>query len=91
MASDRPEIGSGSAHQFGRVKGVDMEKWMCLGSMIAAGLLLLIFVLDLVLGIPFSASTPEGQKSPYQLVDMAGIVACGILGYLGWNAYQDVK
>lgn len=64
---------------------------MCLGSMIAAGLLLLVFALDLAIGMPFSASTPVGQKSPYMLVDIAGIVACGILGYLSWNAYQDVK
>jgi hypothetical protein len=68
-----------------------MEKWMCLGSMIVAGLLLVVFALDLAIGIPFSSSTPEKTQSPYFFVDIAGIVASGILGYLGWNAYQDVK
>lgn len=68
-----------------------MEKWMCLGSLIVAGLLLAVFALDLFLGMPFSSSTPTGKSSPYFLVDVAGILASGILGYLGWNAYKDVK
>ena len=33
-----------------------MEKWMCLGSLIAAGLLTVIFLLDLIVGMPFSSA-----------------------------------
>ena len=61
-----------------------MQKWMCLGAMGIAGLALLLCALDLIVGIPFGGG-------PYLLADIGGIVAAGVLGYLGWNAYQDVK
>jgi hypothetical protein len=48
-----------------------------------AGLLLLLFVLDLVLGIPFS-----GINS---IVDILGIIASGIVVYLAWDAFRDLR
>lgn len=71
-------------------KGSTMEKWMCLGSIGVAAIMLLIFILDLVAGIPFSNGTP-GFESPFMLVDIGGIIGAGVLGYLGWNAWRDVK
>jgi len=49
-----------------------------------AGLALLLCVLDLIVGIPFGGG-------PYILADIGGILSAGVLGYLGGNAYQDVK
>ncbi|QVL34732.1 hypothetical protein KIH39_12730 [Telmatocola sphagniphila] len=68
-----------------------MEKGLCIGSMAVAGLLLLVFLLDLLLGFPFSRAGGSGFSSPYSLVDICGILGSGILGYLAFNAYQDVK
>jgi hypothetical protein len=68
-----------------------MEKWMCLGSIGVAVLMLLVFLLDLIAGVPFSGATPPDQSSPFILVDIGGILCAGVLGYLGWNAYRDVK
>ena len=68
-----------------------MEKWMCLGSLGVAVVLFALFLLDLIVGFPFSSGTPQNESSPFMLVDIGGIIGCGILGYLGWNAYRDVK
>jgi hypothetical protein len=65
------------------VKGLSMEKWLCWGSMGVAGFLLLLFLLDLILGIPFSGVSI--------VVDIFGILACGIVIYLGWNAFKDIR
>jgi hypothetical protein len=67
-----------------------MEKWMCLGSIGVAALLLLLFLADLFTGFPFSNGTP-GYDSPFMLLDIGGILAAGAIGYLGWNAWRDVK
>jgi hypothetical protein len=61
-----------------------MQKWMCLGAIGVAGLALLLCALDLFTGIPFGGG-------PYMLADIGGILTAGILMYLAFNAYQDVK
>jgi hypothetical protein len=68
-----------------------MEKWMCLGSIGVAVLLLIVFLLDLIAGFPFSSGTPQNESSPFMLVDIGGILGALVVGYLGWNAYRDVK
>ena len=65
------------------VKGIFMEKWLCFGSMGIAGLLLLLFLLDTVLGIPFGGSS--------LLVDVFGIIVCGIVLYLALDAFRDLR
>jgi hypothetical protein len=64
-------------------KGLSMEKWFCWGSMGVAGLLLLLFLLDVIVQIPFGGLSPT--------VDIVSVVCCGILIYLGWNAYRDIR
>ena len=59
------------------VKGISMEKWLCWASMGVAGLLMLLFLLDLTLKFPFS------QVST--LVDILGIITSGLVGYLAWD------
>jgi hypothetical protein len=65
------------------VKGISMEKRLCLASMGVAGFVLLLFALDLALGFPFS------QVSA--LVDILGILTAGLVAYLGWDAYKDLR
>lgn len=59
-----------------------MEKWLCLGSMGVAGFLALLFLLDIVGFGPFGGAW---------FTDIVGLLACGLVGYLGWDAYKDVK
>jgi hypothetical protein len=65
------------------VKGLPMEKWLCWSSMGVAGFLLLLFLLDLVLGFPF------GKLS--SVVDIFSILGCGLVLYLAWDAYKDLR
>jgi hypothetical protein len=65
------------------VKGISMEKWLCWCSMGAAGLLLLLFLLDLILGFPFSGISP--------MVDIFGILISGLVIYLAFDAYKDLR
>ena len=65
------------------VKGLSMEKWLCWGSMGVAGVLLLLFVLDVTLSVPFGGMS--------KVVDIISIVACGLVFYLAWDAFQDIK
>ncbi|MGF1582274.1 MAG: hypothetical protein ACFCD0_23365 [Gemmataceae bacterium] len=65
------------------VKGLSMEKWLCWGSMGIAGFLLLMFLMDLIFGFPF------GRIS--FIADLLGIIAAGAVGYLGWDAFKDLR
>ncbi|HEV3119110.1 MAG TPA: hypothetical protein VGY58_18795 [Gemmataceae bacterium] len=69
------------------VKGLSMEKGLCVTSLVIAGLMLLLFILDLIFGFPFGGGGLAGM----QMVDIFGILASGILAYLSWNALQDVR
>jgi len=64
------------------VKGLSMEKWLCWGSIGVAGLLLLLFLLDLFTGFPFYRIS--------EAVDIMGAICCAVLGYLAWNALRDL-
>jgi hypothetical protein len=62
-----------------------MAKAMSIAGMVVAGLLALVFGLDLIpgLGIPFSGA----QK----LTDIGFVISAAILGYLSWNAFRDSR
>jgi hypothetical protein len=60
-----------------------MEKGLCWASMGISGLLLILFLLDLFLGIPF------GRLST--VVNVLGVLACGIILYTSWDAFRDYK
>ncbi len=61
-----------------------MEKGLCYGALGVAGLMLVVFLLDLVAGFPFGGS-------PFMLLDILGILAAGAIGYLAFNASKDLK
>ncbi len=65
------------------LKGLFMEKWMCWGSMGVAGLLLLLFVLDMILSVPFGGVSI--------VVDIVAVLACGIVLYLAYDALRDLR
>jgi hypothetical protein len=65
-------------------RGAAMEKKLCIASMSVAGLLLLLFVLDLIIGKPF------GGSPAFTVIDIVGVIAGGILLYLSWNALRDL-
>jgi hypothetical protein len=66
------------------VRGAAMEKNLCIASLVVAGLLLLLFILDIAAGIPF------GGGSTFMMIDIVGIIAGLILTYLSWNALRDL-
>jgi hypothetical protein len=61
-----------------------MEKWLCYGALGVAGLMGLLFLLDLVAGFPFGGS-------PFMLVDIFGLLAAALVGYMGFSAFRDLK
>ncbi len=63
---------------------VKMEKWLCWGAMAVSGLMLVLFILDITpLKFPF------GRTNIF--IDLLGVIACGVVGYLGWDALKDLK
>jgi hypothetical protein len=65
------------------VKGLPMEKWMCWGSMGVAGLMILLFVLDLALSFPFGRV--------HRGVDILGLLLSAVVVYLAWDASRDLR
>jgi len=65
-----------------------MEKWMCYGTLAIAAIMLIVFLMDMFAGIPFGGSAPG---SPFVVIDVFGVLASGVVGYLGFNALKDVK
>ena len=65
------------------VKGLFMEKWLCWGSMGVAGVLLLLFLLDLFLKVPFGGIS--------LFVDIVSILASTLVLYLAWDAFKDLR
>jgi hypothetical protein len=60
-----------------------MAKAMTVAGMVVAGLFVLLFGMDLAIAIPFQRASA--------VMDM-GFLFCGlVLGYLGWNAFRDIK
>ena len=57
-----------------------MPKALCIFGIVIAALLLLIFGLDLVIGVPF------GKAS--LMMDVGTVVVCGLLGYISWTTFR---
>ena len=58
-----------------------MDKWLCWASMGVAGLLLLLFILDIAVKIPFGG---------FVIVDVFGVLASGLVLYLAFDASRDL-
>jgi hypothetical protein len=65
------------------VKGLFMEKWLCWVSMGLASLCLLLFLFDIFLSVPFGGFSTT--------VDVLVILACGLVLYLAYDAFRDLR
>ena len=61
-----------------------MEKWMCYAALGTAAVMLLVFLLDLIVEFPFGGTA-------FVYVDIFGIIASVVVGYLGYSALRDLK
>ena len=61
-----------------------MDKKLCIGALAVAGVMLLLFLLDLIVGFPFGGGA-------FVAIDVIGVLAAGILGYLAFSALRDVR
>ena len=62
-----------------------MDKKLCIGSLAVAGVMLVLFLLDLFVNFPF------GGTGPFTFIDILGIIASGVLLYMAFNAYREVR
>jgi hypothetical protein len=60
-----------------------MSKAMTIAGMVVAALVLLVFLLDLLLGIPFGTG-----MNPMHI---GAILAAGILGYVSFSTFREQK
>jgi len=61
-----------------------MEKGLCYGALGVSGLMLLIFLLDMFFSFPFGGSY-------FIAMDVFGVLASGIVGYLAYNTFRELK
>jgi hypothetical protein len=60
-----------------------MSKALTIVGMVVAGLVGLVFLLDLAVSFPFDRASV--------VMDVGALVAAGLLGYLSWDAMRDVR
>ncbi len=58
-----------------------MPRVLTIVGMSVAGLLLLLFGMDLAVGIPFSKASV--------MMDVMFLVSAGMLGYMSWTTYRE--
>ena len=63
--------------------GAVMAKALTIFGMVVAGLLTLVFTLDLLLGIPF-----DGAQL---MMDIGGMLSGMILGYVSFSTFRELK
>lgn len=59
-----------------------MEKWLCMAAMIAAGIILLVYGIDLATGFPFDRS---GMTT-----DIMFVVASALVLWQGYDTWREV-
>lgn len=59
-----------------------MPRVLTIAGMVVAGLLVLMFGLDLAIGIPF------GKAS--MAMDLAILICAAALGYMSWSTYREL-
>ena len=59
-----------------------MQKWLCVGAMVAAGILFLVYGLDLAIKVPFN------REGPVQ--DIVFVIASALVLWQGYETWRDV-
>ena len=59
-----------------------MPKALCIFGMVVAALMILIFALDMLLGVPFHKSNPWSLDLPF-------VLCAAALGYLSWATFRE--
>lgn len=59
-----------------------MPKVLAITGMVVAGLLVLMFGLDLAIRVPFGRASLA--------IDVALLISGGVLGYMAWNTYREL-
>ena len=67
-----------------------MPKALCLIGLVLAILVLLIFLLDLILGLAGMVQAAP-LKYANMPMDIVFILASGLLAYSAWNAFRELK
>ena len=64
-----------------------MPKLLCLGGLVVAGLVFLLFLVDLIMGF-----VGMGALFNYRsiLMDIVFMVCSGILGYIAWTSLREL-
>jgi len=65
------------------MKGMAMDKKMCIGALAVAGIMLVIFLLDCFTSFPFGLGV--------SVINIFGIIASGIVGYLAVHALRELR
>ncbi len=61
-----------------------MSKAMTIFGMVVAGLLALVFALDMIVGIPFQGANKWGM-------DLGALIAAAILGFLSYTTFREQR
>ena len=65
-----------------------MPRLLCLSGLVVAGLVLLLFLLDLIMSLAGMGSL---FRFPSLLMDIAFMVCSVTLGYLSWMSLKEVR
>ena len=65
-----------------------MPRLLCLSGLVVAGLVLLLFLADLIMSFTGGGGI---FSYPSLLMDIVFIICAGLLGYLAWVALKDLK
>jgi hypothetical protein len=76
-------------------KGRSMQqlpKWLCWGAIGVAGVLALLFILDLATGLIFGGGFGGGEYAgDVAVIEILGIITAAIILYLGYNVWRDIR
>jgi hypothetical protein len=65
-----------------------MPRLLCLGGLVVAGLVLLLFLLDLIMSFAGMGSL---FRYPSLLMDISFMLCSAVLGYLSWMSLKEIR
>lgn len=65
-----------------------MPRLLCLGGLVVAGLVFLLFLLDMIMSLVGMGAL---FRYPSLLMDITFMLCSAILGYLSWMSFKELK